>query len=103
MSDITFTYDIISVNEPARCMEIIYKSDGRETMHIGARLPFENENLKDIILSFAPIGYWKERETPVIVPPIGHSGTITITTPPVFEMVLLPAQDQPVQEGAEVF
>lgn len=77
---IKFTYTISSVDVEARCMEIIYASEGRMTMHIGARLPFEGESLESIVLMFAPIRYWEEQEMPVSVPQVGASGSITPLT-----------------------
>lgn len=73
---ITYTYEIISVDEAARCMEVVYSAEGHQTMHIGARLPFEGESLEGIIKAFAPVPLWLELATPVVAPPVGLSGTI---------------------------
>ena len=43
---IQYTYKIINVDTTARAMEILYVSEGRQTMHIGARLPFEGETIE---------------------------------------------------------
>lgn len=75
--DITYTYKIISVDEAARCMEIIYSADGHQTMHIGARLPFEGEALEDVVKAFAPVTLWTELSMAVVAPEVGVSGTIT--------------------------
>ena len=76
MTNITFEYEIIRVDEGARCMEVVYRSEGRPTMNIGARLPFQGETLESIIQAFAPIQYWIELETPLDVPVVGTAGTI---------------------------
>jgi len=73
---IIYTYEIISVNETARCMEVIYSAEGHQTMHIGARLPFEGESIEDVIKAFAPVPLWVDMATPVIVPLIGVTGVI---------------------------
>jgi len=73
---IQYTYEIIKVDEAARCMEVIYSADGYQTMHIGARLPFEGESLEDIIMEFAPVSLWSERSKSVIAPMVGQSGHI---------------------------
>jgi hypothetical protein len=73
---ITYTYEIISVDEAARCMEVVYSAEGHQTMHIGARLPFEGESLEAVIKMFAPVPLWVELSTPVVAPPVGLSGTI---------------------------
>jgi len=82
MSITNFSYTIFAVNEAARCMEVIYTADGHQTMHVGARLPFEGENLEDVIRAFAPISLWDEQTRAVITPTVGASGTLEIFTAP---------------------
>lgn len=77
--NITYAYTIINVDESARCMEVVYSAEGHQTMHIGARLPFEGEALEDVIKAFAPVPLWIELATPVVVPPVGASGTLAPT------------------------
>lgn len=89
---ITYTYEIIAVNEAARCMEVVYSAEGHQTMHIGARLPFEGEALEDVIKAFAPVPLWLELATPVQVPVVGMQGTVAITPEP-----------QPVESGTTTF
>lgn len=74
--NIEYTYEIISVNEQARCMEIIYTATGYPAMHIGARLPYEGETLEAIIRMYAPLRYWEETTQPVVVPVVGTSGAL---------------------------
>jgi hypothetical protein len=80
---IEYTYNIISVDPAARCMEVVYSSRGRQTMHIGARLPFEGESLEAVIEMYSPVAYWLEQEIPVFVPQVGTTGVVspTSTTP----------------------
>jgi hypothetical protein len=73
---ITYTYEIVSVDEQARCMEIVYSAEGHQTMHIGARLPFEGEDLLSVVKQFAPVPLWIELATPVVAPQVGAAGTI---------------------------
>lgn len=93
---ITYTYEITTVNEAARCMEVIYTAEGHQTMHIGARLPFVGETLEDVVKAFAPVALWEELQMQVSVPEVGAKGTIT----PVVE-ALMPIPEQPVVTGAE--
>ena len=79
MSITNFNYTIFAVDEAARCMEIIYTAEGQQTMHIGARLPFEGESLEDVVMSFAPISFWKEQAASVVVPTVGITGTISVS------------------------
>lgn len=73
---ITYTYEIIAVDEAARCMEVVYSAEGHQTMHIGARLPFEGEALEDVIKAFAPVALWLELATPVVAPQVGLIGIV---------------------------
>lgn len=73
---ITYTYEIVSVDETARCMEVVYSSEGRKTMHIGARLPYDGESLEGVIEMYSPVLYWLEQERKVQIPQVGTTGTI---------------------------
>ena len=81
MNEITYTYEIVNVDEAARCMEVVYSSEGRQTIHVGARLPYEGELLEDVIKAFAPVPFWREQEMPVVVPQVGLSGTVVEASP----------------------
>jgi len=82
MSITNFSYTVFLVNEAARCMEVIYTADGHQTMHVGARLPFEGESLEDVIRAFAPISLWDEQKRTVIAPTVGVSGTLEVFNSP---------------------
>lgn len=71
---IKYTYEIVSVDEQARCMEVIYRADGHPEQRIGARLPFEGEALDGVIAMYSPVAYWESLQTRVIVPKIGTIG-----------------------------
>jgi len=96
---ITYNYEIISVDPAARCMEVVYTSEGRQTMHIGARLPYEGEELQEVIAMYSPVAYWLEQERPVQVPQVGVVGTIVPPAPQPAEESA--AQSQPVIAGAQ--
>jgi hypothetical protein len=74
---IAYTYEIIAVDQAARVMEVVYTSPGRQTMHIGARLPYQGETVEAIVEMFAPVAYWLEQEAAVVVPSVGVSGSVT--------------------------
>lgn len=73
---ITYTYEIIKVDAQARVMEVVYTSEGRQTMHIGARLPYVGETIESVVQMFSPVSYWREQEREVVVPAVGATGTI---------------------------
>jgi hypothetical protein len=79
--NITYTYEIISVDQQARCMEVVYTSEGMPTMHIGARLPYEGETTEAIVEMYAPVRYWEEINTPVVPVNVGQSGIVVVPPP----------------------
>ena len=81
MTDITYTYEIISVDESARCMEVVYRSDTYGVMHVGARLPFEGEALEQVISMFSPVAEWRLRDLTIVPPSQGATGSITASDP----------------------
>lgn len=83
---IEYTYEIVNVDEAARCMEVVYSADGHQTMHIGARLPYVGETLETVIAMHSPVVYWEEQARPVVLPQVGASGTVVpASTEPVVE------------------
>lgn len=104
---INFNYEIIAVNEEARCMEIIYTAEGHPTQHIGARLPYEGESLESIIRMYAPIVYWEETQRAVSVPNVGVSGSIlaadeaAVFAAAIEAQLVLEAQPQPISTGSQ--
>ena len=97
---ITYSYEIIAVNEAARCMEIVYTAEGHQTMHIGARLPYEGEALEQIVRMYEPVRYWEEQQLAVVVPQVGETGTLEPL--PVQEQApIQAAPNQPTVEGAQ--
>lgn len=75
---INYTYEIISVDEQARCMEIVYRADGHPTQHVGARLPYQGEALIDVVSMYAPVAYWQSLIAPVSVPSVGTMGVAPV-------------------------
>lgn len=97
---ITYSFEIIAVDEAARCMEIIYTAEGHLPMHIGARLPYEGETLEQVVRMYEPVRYWEEQQLAVVVPQVGATGTLDPL--PIPEPVPTePAQDQPTVIGSQ--
>jgi hypothetical protein len=78
---IQYGYEITSVDQTARCMEVVYTADGRQTMHIGARLPYEGESLEAVVAMYAPVAYWLEQQAAVTAPSVGVSGVMGTPVP----------------------
>ena len=79
---ITYTYTIISVDEVARCMEIMYEAVNHQTMHIGARLPYEGETLEQVVQMYAPVALWETFARSVIIPNVNATGVINTAATP---------------------
>jgi len=73
---INYNYQVINVDVSARCMEIVYTAEGHPTQHIGARLPYENESLENVVRMFAPVAFWLELQQNTNPPSVGTSGEI---------------------------
>jgi hypothetical protein len=93
---IEYTYEVVAVNAEAKCMEVAYTASGRQTMHIGTRLPYEGETLEAVIGMYSPVAYWLEMEANVVPPAVGTKGTVK----PVVEDCPEPAQEQVFEVGA---
>jgi hypothetical protein len=79
---IKYNYKIISVDEAARCMEVVYSADGYETMHISARLPYDGESLESVLTMYSPVNLWLEKERTVVTPQVGKVGEVDLTPVP---------------------
>lgn len=73
---ITYNYEIISVDEAARCMEVVYTAEGHKTMRIGTRLPYADEALEAVVAQFSPVAYWLEQTRELAVPQVGVTGVV---------------------------
>lgn len=76
--NITYKYTVISADESARCMEIMYEAHGHQTMYIGARLPYEGETLEEVVKMYAPLALWETAVRSVTVPTAGTTGVIEL-------------------------
>jgi hypothetical protein len=97
---IKYLYTITAVDKAARCMEIIYTAQGHQTMHIGARLPFEGEPLEQVVRMYAPVRYWEEQQLAVVAPEVGATGVLEPIPEPTPEPVVQD-QIQPTVAGAQ--
>ena len=64
------------VDAQAKCMDILYTSDNRPDMLMGARLPWSDESVMSIIEMYAPLANWAEQERTVLVPEVGFKGIV---------------------------
>lgn len=95
---ITYTYTVISADEAARCMEVVYEAVGHQTTHVGARLPYEGETLEQVVRMYAPVANWETAARSVVVPTIGATGVIEPDPEPVTPTLPL---RQPITTGSQ--
>jgi hypothetical protein len=74
---IEYTYEIVSVDTPNRCMEVRYTSAGRNPVHVSARIPYAGESLDSVILMYSPVRYWEEQAAEITPPVVGLTGAWT--------------------------
>ena len=92
--NLEYTYEIISVDATAQCMDVKYSSEGREPILVGVRLPFEGEPLELVVDEFSPMAYWLALEAPKVAPKVGATGVIS-PTPVAQEVVVDAAPEDP--------
>ena len=107
---INYTYEIILVDELARCMEVVYSAEGYPSQHIGTRLPFEGEQVETVVRMYAPVQMWLEMAKTVIAPPVGQSGAILAADEEAAQLAEMAAQAaldteqvQPTNTGVQAF
>lgn len=76
MNDIAYTYEVLRVDADARVMELVYQSEGRQPVHIGARMPYVGETLDAVARMYAPVAWWREQETQVLPIAAGAVGSV---------------------------
>jgi hypothetical protein len=75
--NISYQYEILSVDGAARCMEVLFKSDGLPDVTVSARIPFEGEDLDAVVRSFAPFAIWQPMLTSMQNVQVGYSNTVS--------------------------
>jgi hypothetical protein len=71
---IEYTYKVISVDAERKFMEMEFSSEGKKTVLVGARLPYEGETVEDVAAHYAPVHQWEHDSKSVIVPEVGATG-----------------------------
>ena len=72
----TYTFEVVSVNEELRCMELLYKSEGLPDALVGTKLPLIDESLEDVAQRFAPTQFWDSVSAQFSVPAVGATGAV---------------------------
>ena len=72
----TYTFEVVSVNEELRCMELLYKSEGLPDTLVGTKLPLIDESLENVAQRFAPTEVWDNISAQFAVPAVGATGAV---------------------------
>lgn len=81
MSQIEYTYQVIGVNEEHKSMEIVYSSEGRQTIHVIASLPLVGQSIEQVIQQWAPTVNWLAEEQVFGTAEVGVAGNGAIQLP----------------------
>lgn len=74
------SYVVLNVDEPNHCMLVEYSSEGRESIQVSMRIPFEGENIESVIASYSPENIWIMKEAAKTTVEVGRTGTLTPQT-----------------------
>ena len=72
--EIVYTYEIAKVDAESKTMEILYTSENRPQVLVGAKMPYEDESLEEIVKSYAPLHFWWEQGKTVKSIEVGTTG-----------------------------
>lgn len=83
MSNISYTAEVISVDEATKTMRVVYQREGYLPIEIGVRWPAGDETEADLIESAAPIYHWEAQDAPPAkAPAVGRIVTVTLPQDP---------------------
>lgn len=82
MININYSYEIVLVDAPSKCMVVKYTAEGFPPMQISTRLPYEGEDVEAVIRHYAPVSLWVLSKTPVVAPELGTKGEVKAPEPP---------------------
>ena len=81
MKAIQYTCEILSVDVDANHMMLMFRSEGRRDILVGAKLPTIDQTTEDVIKLAAPIQQWLDDETEVNIPEVGQVISLTYEPP----------------------
>lgn len=82
MININYSYEIVLVDAPSKCMVVKYTTEGFPPMQISTRLPYEGEDVEAVIRHYAPVNLWALSKAPVVAPELGTKGEVKAPEPP---------------------
>lgn len=71
-----FSYEIVSVNETAKSMDVRFSAEGHDDILIGMPMPKEGEDIRNLMAAFAPIPMWQQRAAVVQSVSSGTTGEV---------------------------
>lgn len=86
---IEYEFEVKEVSDYSMILE--YKSVGRETVKVGARLPTVGETMEAVARQYAPLAWWQLTETVYLPPVVGAKGAVVKAAEPVVTLETLKA------------
>jgi len=74
--NISYQYEVLSVDRDANCMSVLFKSNGFQDVTVGVRIPFEGEDVDAVIRLSAPLAIWQPVVRPLQTIEVGYSGQV---------------------------
>jgi hypothetical protein len=102
---INYSFEVIEVNKPAKCMLIKYTADGYSEHLVGTRIPFAGESVQSVVREYAPLPLWIQEKAEFADIDVGISGTIELPQPAPFtentETELLISEEEQIAASEE--
>lgn len=81
MTITSYTYKIISTNPSIGAMEVEFSAAGYPTVLVGARMPYQGEDLDSLVRTFAPTEHWENVGRQVAEVAVGHEASYAAPEP----------------------
>lgn len=78
---ITYTYEVVSVDETNHCMEVKYSSEGKPTITVGISIPEQSVSFEAVIDSYVPLMVWLSGAKKYQSVKVGTTATATYVLP----------------------
>lgn len=79
MTITSYTYKITATNPDIGAMEVEFSAAGLPTVLVGARMPYQGEDLDALVRSFAPLGHWETVGKTIADVQVGHEALVDMT------------------------
>lgn len=76
MEQIIYSFEVVDVIEDRKVMYVRFDREGYQSHIVGCPIPHAGVELPEYLRTYAPLGLWKDEDTPREAVRIGVKGTI---------------------------